>query len=88
MQGCLYLTLQDCYAPVENAVLLLLAGPDIEKGWYGIPAARGDPSLTDVQMAQRPTLASRMARLRGFADTGYASLQVQLICKTVWCINT
>lgn len=44
-------------------------GQDIEKGWYGIPARAG--SMTDVQMAQRPTLAARMARLRGFAS-GYA----------------
>ena len=45
------------------------AGQDIEKGWYGIPTARTG-SMTDAQMAQRPSLASRMARLRGYADIG------------------
>lgn len=51
----------------------LHVGQDIEKGWYGIPARAG--SMTDVEMAQRPTLAAQMARLRGFA-TGYVLLRL------------
>lgn len=71
MIRCSVLTFRDCHGLLKNA--LLSEGPDIEKGWYRIPAARA-ASVTDAQMAQRPTLASRMARLRGFADTGYAFL--------------
>ena len=63
------LTARGCHTLAEK--VRLLVGPDIEKGWYGISLARAG-SMTDVQMVQRPTLASRMARLRGFADTGYA----------------
>ena len=33
--------------------------------------------MTDVQMTGKPTLGSRMAHLRGFADTGYAFAQAQ-----------
>lgn len=48
----------------------MCAGPDIEKGWYGMaPAARANSSAEIAQL-MRPTLASRLAHLRGFTDNG------------------
>ncbi|DBA72994.1 TPA: hypothetical protein ACH3X2_009939 [Trebouxia sp. C0005] len=50
------------------------AGPDVEKGWYGLaPAARVNSASENIQH-MRPNLASRMAHLRGFTDIGISKL--------------
>ncbi len=60
-----------CLITVVITVFWRYAGADIEKGWYGIaPAARAGSSTENAQHMQRPNLASRMARLRGFTDIG------------------